>query len=210
MSGGKGKHTSTSTASGSNPKRVQAEARSQQLPTPDVVLVFCMTQTPGSLQALAIVNHALQGDSSIGTAICKLVGQEWEIPGDNAVLFPGLTMLVGLLDMNSETELQEQLLTGWRSHPKGDAHPFVLFTVSVWVTQEGVNLIHMYEIKAFRKVQQSIKTWVVLDMLPNFVPFIMTYLEAFLQSPARLVEHLHTSFSAVAVADIYIYGIKGM
>jgi hypothetical protein len=240
MAGGKGKHASTSTTCGSNPKRVQVEARSEQLPTPDAVLVFCLTQTPGPLQALAIANHALQGYcvthalirliydeyllpvfnvgvwhaeqgfelQSIVTALYKLVGQEWEIPGDN-VPFPGSTMLVGPLDQNSETELQEQLLTGWTSHPEGDANPFELFTVSVWVTQEGVNLIHMYEIKAFRKVQQSIKTWVVLDVLPNFVPFIVTDLESFLQNPARLVEHLHTSFSAVAVTDIYVYGVKG-
>jgi hypothetical protein len=47
-------------------------------------------------------------------------------------------------------------------------------------------------------------------VLPNFVPFIVTDLEAFLQNPARLVEHLHTSFSDIAVTDIYVFGVKGM
>jgi hypothetical protein len=181
MAGGKGKHANTSTTSGSNPKRVQTESRTQQLPTPDAVLVFCLTQTPGPLQSLAIANHALQGYcvthalvrliydeyllpvfnvgvwhedqgfelQSIVTVLWKLVGQEWEIPGEN-VIFPGSTMLVGPLDLMSQTELQKQLSIGWTSHPEGDANPFELFTVSVSVTQDGLNLIHMYEIKAFR------------------------------------------------------------
>eukprot|EP00978_Attheya_sp_CCMP212_P002812 scaffold5777_cov66-Attheya_sp.AAC.4 len=229
--------------SGSNTKRAKAEARLQQPPAHDAVLVFCMTQIIGPLQALAIPNHALQQGysvthalilcliydeyllpvfnvgvwhedqgfelQSIVTALWKLVGQEWEIPGDN-VLFPGSTMLVGPLDVNSKTKLQEQLSTGWTSHPEGDANPFELFIVSVSVTQDGLNLIHMYEIKAFRKKISGIKTWVVLDVLPNFVPFIVTDLEAFLQNPGLLVEHLHTSFSMVAVTDIYIHGVKGM
>jgi hypothetical protein len=168
--------------SGSNTKWMKAEALLQQPPAHDAVLVFCMTQNIGPLQALAIPNHALQGYSvthalvrliydehllpvfnvgvwhedqgfelqSIVTVLWKLVGQEWELPGDN-VLFPGSTMLVGPLDVKSETELQDQLSTGWMPHPEGDANPFELFTVSVPVTQDGLNLIHMYEIKAFRK-----------------------------------------------------------
>jgi hypothetical protein len=46
-------------------------------------------------------------------------------------------------------------------------------------------------------------------VLPNFVPFIVTDLEGFLQNPTHLVEHLHTTFSDIAVRDIYVFGIKG-
>ena len=42
------------------------------------------------------------------------------------------------------------------------------------------------------------------------MPFILTDLEAFLHNPGRLVEHLHTSFSTVAVTEIYVFGVKGM
>jgi hypothetical protein len=183
--------------SGSNTKRMKAEALLQQPPAHDAVLVFCMTQKIGPLQALAIPNHALQGYSvthalvrliydehllpvfnvgvwhedqgfelqSIVTVLWKLVGQEWELPGDN-VLFPGSTMLVGPLDVKSETELQDQLSTGWMPHPEGDANPFELFTVSVPVTQDGLNLIHMYEIKAFRnKISGKLQYFIMIVLL---------------------------------------------
>jgi hypothetical protein len=200
MAGGKGKHANTSTTSGSNPKRVQAESRSQQMPTSDAIYVLSLIQTPGPLQALAIANHALQGYcvthalvrliydecllpvfnveawhadqgfelQSIVTTLWKLVGQKWENPGDH-VVFPGSTMLVGPLDVHSETQLQEQLVTGWTSHPECDAseaNPFELFTVSVSVTQDGISLIHMYEIKAFRnKISGKLQYFIMIVLL---------------------------------------------
>eukprot|EP00978_Attheya_sp_CCMP212_P008009 scaffold18656_cov82-Attheya_sp.AAC.3 len=70
----------------------------------------------------------------------------------------------------------------------------------------------MYVIKAFIKVQQTSKTWVVLDVVPSHLPYVVDNLKAFLsRNPAVLVVHLQTSFEQVDHTSVtVVYGTKGV
>eukprot|EP00978_Attheya_sp_CCMP212_P029124 scaffold102515_cov63-Attheya_sp.AAC.1 len=99
---------------------------------------------------------------------------------------------------------------GWRASEVDPPNAFDFFVVSVPVTQNNIQLTHMYAIKAFIKVQQTSKTWVVLDVMDGHLPYVVDNLEAFLMNPLHLVRHLTASFDEVNITELSVYGVKGV
>jgi hypothetical protein len=99
--------------------------------------------------------------------------------------------------------------SGWTEPNSTTHHDFDLFVVSVPVKNGQVGLVHMYAIKAFYKPEETTKTWVVLDVVPGFLPYIVEDVATFLQDNLRRVMHLMDSFDEINAEDAYIFGVKG-
>eukprot|EP00978_Attheya_sp_CCMP212_P041737 scaffold243164_cov36-Attheya_sp.AAC.1 len=66
---------------------------------------------------------------------------------------------------------------------QAELDPHYILAVNVPVKQDDIDLVCMYEIKAFLKVQEIHKTWVVvLNIMPSNLPFIVENFQAFLRS----------------------------
>eukprot|EP00978_Attheya_sp_CCMP212_P033138 scaffold132431_cov54-Attheya_sp.AAC.1 len=67
----------------------------------------------------------------------------------------------------------------------------------------------MYAIKALYKPEETTKTWVVLDVVPGFLPYIVEDVVTFLQDNIRRVTHLSDSFDEINAEEAFVFGVKG-
>jgi hypothetical protein len=132
-------------------------------------------------------------------------------------LFPGAHMLVPVPVAQGPAPVGEEEIvalrafveSGWTEPSSTIHHHFDMWVVSVPVVSNEVDLVHMYAIKAFYKVGETTKTWVVLDVVPGFLPYIVEDVPAFLQDRIRRVAHLQHSFDEINAEAAFVFGVKG-
>eukprot|EP00978_Attheya_sp_CCMP212_P007742 scaffold17990_cov55-Attheya_sp.AAC.1 len=138
-------------------------------------------------------------------------------------LFPGASMLIrapvlaqgpapvlaqGPAPVGAEA-LRDFVESGWTESNSTTHHDFDLWVVSVPVQNGKVSLMHMYAIKAFYKPEETTKTWVVLDVVPGFLPYIVEDVVTFLQDNIWRVTHLLDSFDEINAKEAFVFSVKG-
>eukprot|EP00978_Attheya_sp_CCMP212_P023955 scaffold74408_cov34-Attheya_sp.AAC.2 len=228
--------SSSSRIKGPYPKRAKVEMRLQTAGEDDV-LVFCLTQDDKPVCCLALANHALQGycvtpslvrhihaefltpvsdedsdvwDAEQGYEIQSIMASLFSVvrfEPDDDQLFPGSSMLVPTEQDQLNGGIPNLISSGWMSGT--EQKDFDMYVVSVPVVQEQIHLVHMFALKAFFKAGEATKTWVVLDVVPGFVPFIVQNIEESLINKETVSAHLIHAFDQVHFLDASVIGIKG-
>jgi hypothetical protein len=106
-------------------------------------------------------------------------------------------------------DLRAFVNSGWTDESNLPSREFDLWVVSIPVRNGEDNLVHMYAIKAFYKVGETTKTWVVLDVVPGFLPYVVEDLVNFLNDRIRRVAHLRGSFDEINAEEAFVFGVKG-
>jgi hypothetical protein len=218
-------------------KRAKVEVSSLASACDQDILVFCLTQDDMPLCCLALANHALQGYcvsphhvrhahaeflsilsddgeevwhadcgfdiQSVMTSLYTLVRFE----RDDNLLFPGHLMTITPDHSEPNMGIPQLIRSGWMSGQ--ERKDYDMFVVTIPVEQDNVCLNHMFALKAFLETDGTTKTWVVLDVVPGFVPFIVQDIEEYLCCKEKLAAHLIGLFTDVKYLGASVMGVKG-
>jgi hypothetical protein len=145
---------------------------------------------------------------SVMSALCCILKFE-QAPMDNPFL--GASMLVK--PDEGDNGIPKLITDGWKYEETAvqeNKKEFDLYTVTVKVKQDNVDLTHMFVLKAFSTMEEANpKKWVVLDVVPGFLPFIVGDINEFLSSKIHLSHHLLDAFDEVDPEVVKVYGVKG-
>jgi hypothetical protein len=142
---------------------------------------------------------------SIMSALCAIL--KFEAPMDNPFL--GVSMLIW--PEEGEEGIPNLISSEWNSgnSEQENKKDFDLYVVTIKVKQDNVDLTHMFALKAF-KMEDNAKKWMVLDVVPSFIPFIIHDFDEFLSSKNHLSQHLLGAFDEFNLeGGVKVYGFKG-
>jgi hypothetical protein len=144
---------------------------------------------------------------SVMSALCAVLNVE--APTD--IPYLGATMLVRQDKALPDKGISDLIDSGWMSGVSDQdiKKDFDLYVVTIPVQQDNVELVHMFALKAFYEEEGDTKTWVVLDVVPGFMPFVVPDIREFLSSEGNLAQNLVSVFQTVHQDDVTVYGVKG-